>query len=56
MLDRIKQFFSPRYRRVVARRRLERIAREAGASKTVALKICAAYFRKSKKEAGNVAQ
>ncbi len=56
MLDRIRQFFSPRYRRIVAKRRLERVAREAGVSKTVALKICAAYFKKQNKENENVAQ
>lgn len=43
---------SPAYRRILAKRRLEQVAIEAGASRSVSKKIVATYFAKTK----NVAQ
>ena len=47
MLERIWSWLSPARRRIADKRRLEQIAIEAGASRSVAKKIVAFYFAKA---------
>lgn len=52
MFKELTRQLSPEYRRVLAKRRLEQVAIEAGASRSVSKRIVAVYFAKEK----NVAQ
>lgn len=46
-MARLLQWLSPGYRRSMAKRRLEQVAIQCGASRSVAKKIVMAYFAKS---------
>lgn len=45
MFEAVRLWFSPALRRAMAKRRLERIARDAGVSRAVALQISHEYFK-----------
>lgn len=45
-IEQVRLWFSPALRRTMAKRRLERVARDAGASRAVAEAIVANYFKK----------
>ena len=46
MFESVRLWFRPALRRANAKRRLERIARDAGVSRAIALQIAHEYFKK----------
>lgn len=56
MVKRLFRWLSPTHRRAMAKRRLQEVAREAGASRALAMRIASMYFPPPSKSKEDVAQ